>query len=297
MSVKDDNSILFKDNSVKDFEKSLIVENENENKSHFPSFFSNFCNDIKIAFKALRKNEKCYYIIIGAFSLLILFLILLCVSLFSSSSSSLLSLPSFSFTSSSSYTEKTNKEFEIPNTSGICDKPYDIKVYTEEVLKNNLTNCGYKEGSQLFNFTLSAIKLHNLYRACHNAQPLIFNCEILEIAQNYSEHLAKDVGNLVVSNNRFHGEWMGENSAFFYGTNGEIPTKLWYSDYLRYNFSNPGLISGAGHFTLVVWKNSKEFGIGYSCDDNSRCFVVANYYPGGNFGNATNYKNNIQERQ
>ena len=118
----------------------------------------------------------------------------------------------------------------------------------------------------------------------------------MKIAQDYSEHLAKDVGDLVHSNHEFHNQWLGENLASFGGTNGEIPTNMWYNEYASYNFNNPGFSSSTGHFTQVVWKNSKEFGIGYSCA-KSRCFSTGNYFPGGNFGYTNDYKNNVQDRQ
>ena len=39
-----------------------------------------------------------------------------------------------------------------------------------------------------------------------------------------------------------------------------------------------------GHFTQLVWKDSKEVGFGIAFNGNV-CFGVANYYPGGNFNN------------
>ena len=41
-------------------------------------------------------------------------------------------------------------------------------------------------------------------------------------------------------------------------------------------------VSGCGHFTQVVWKGSKEVGIGKAFGNDGRVFVVANYYPAGN---------------
>lgn len=38
----------------------------------------------------------------------------------------------------------------------------------------------------------------------------------------------------------------------------------------------------AGHFTQMVWKNSKELGIGWVQKDDGTTYVVGNYDPPGN---------------
>jgi len=38
-----------------------------------------------------------------------------------------------------------------------------------------------------------------------------------------------------------------------------------------------------GHFTQVVWKESREVGIGRSRSRDGKWFVVANFFPAGNF--------------
>jgi hypothetical protein len=39
-----------------------------------------------------------------------------------------------------------------------------------------------------------------------------------------------------------------------------------------------------GHFTQVVWKGSKQLGVGIAFANNDRkAIVVANYYPPGNY--------------
>ena len=206
---------------------------------------------------------------------------------------------------SDSKDKQDSKEIDIdsyikPDCTGVCSKPYDILVYNDNVLKAKLKECGYTEGSQLFNYALSAIKRHNVVRACHNANPLMFNCEIMKIAQDYSQYLATQVGTLQHSGTEFHGEWMGENLAYVGGSNinisGERPTNMWYNEVSNYNFNNPGFSSGTGHFTQVVWKNSKEFGIGLYCQNN-KCFMTGNYYPGGNFGYNNDYARNVQNLQ
>ena len=180
-------------------------------------------------------------------------------------------------------------EFVIPNCSKVCKKPFKIKVYSDQALESQLKKCGYKKGTYEYNYALSAIKLHNIERACHNAQPLKFNCQMMEIAQNYSEYLANVIHDLQHSSNRYlNGTYYGENLAYTSWTpkDGETPTDMWYSEIKTYNFSR----LGANHFTQNIWKGTSEFGIGIKC--NGGCYMTGNYIPGGN---VLNYmKENIQ---
>jgi hypothetical protein len=43
------------------------------------------------------------------------------------------------------------------------------------------------------------------------------------------------------------------------------------------------MLQFSGHFTQVVWKGSKLLGLGKAKAKNGKCYVVANYYPAGNF--------------
>ena len=140
----------------------------------------------------------------------------------------------------------------------------------------------------MYDFALSAIKLHNIMRACHNALPLKFNCEVMRIAQNYSEYLANELHEMKHSTNRMSNkETLGENLAGSGPTtSGEYPTAAWYSEIKRYNFSG----GGVNHLTQIIWKGSREFGIGKGC--NTTCYVTGNYYPSGN--NFFKVKENVQ---
>ena len=53
------------------------------------------------------------------------------------------------------------------------------------------------------------------------------------------------------------------------------------SEIKNYNYSGD-YSDGTGHFTQVVWKDTKEVGFGKSKGQNGKIFVVANYYPAGN---------------
>ena len=321
MSVKDRAKMFSSNNLDKGIQEDLLKNKNSSTKN--PS--SGCCYKTKNVFKDIWADKTKRYIFIGVISFIIIFFIVIIIIVSSNnptpSTPSKKTSPSEQTTPSDQTEEKTPSdksdratpsdqsdqitpsdqpdqtevEFEKPNCEGVCTKPYNIQVYTEGILKKKLLECGYKEDSQLFNFALSAIRRHNVVRACHIAQPLMFNCEIMKIAQDYSEHLANDVKSLVHSSNTFHGEWMGENlaSAYGYSINGELPTNMWYNEIKDYNFNKPGFSSNTGHFTQVVWKASKEFGIGLAC--SGYCYMTGNYYPGGNYNNM--YSTQVQNLQ
>ena len=301
----------------KDLKKALIQKEEKNEKIEKKEKKEEVNDEIGLLAKPSWSKKK-IFIVVGIVSFIIIAIaitIIIIVITNKSSSPSSSSNPSDQNNpndpskqddqKSDSKDKQDSKETETdsyikPDCTGVCSKPYDILVYNDNVLKAKLKECGYTEGSQLFNYALSAIKRHNVVRACHNANPLMFNCEIMKIAQDYSQYLATQVGTLQHSGTEFHGEWMGENLAYVGGSNinisGERPTNMWYNEVSNYNFNNPGFSSGTGHFTQVVWKNSKEFGIGLYCQNN-QCFMTGNYYPGGNFGYNNDYARNVQNLQ
>ncbi len=65
---------------------------------------------------------------------------------------------------------------------------------------------------------------------------------------------------------------------------GNMAADTWYDEIKDYNFNNPSQKTGVvGHFTQLVWKGSKEVGIGCAKSQNGSYYVVANYYPAGNW--------------
>ena len=257
--------------------------NSNEKDVNKSSKCSDFWNKINNFFKEIWNNKKKRYIALGIVTGIIVVIIVVVatvclIKIISSSNSDLSDEP----------------EFIVPDCSGTCSKPYDIKVYSDNKLKAKLKECNYNEGSELFTFALESIKRHNILRACHNAQPLMFNCEIMKISQDYAEK--NPSGH---SGTNFKGEWMGENLFWSHGrksVDGGFPVDEWYNEISFYNFETGKSIDEkvTGHFTQVVWKNSKELGIGYYCQ-NTDCTVVGNYFPGGNYND--DYLNQVQNLQ
>ena len=131
-------------------------------------------------------------------------------------------------------------------------------------------------------FRAAALKQHNLYRAKHDVPPLVFSTQINDVAQKYAEQLAR-VNRLVHSGNKHYGE-----NLYAFTTSGqglprpEMVVDHWYSEIKHYNFNKPGFHAGTGHFTQLVWKSSKELGMGIAQASDGTWYVVGNYSPPGN---------------
>lgn len=61
-----------------------------------------------------------------------------------------------------------------------------------------------------------------------------------------------------------------------------------YDEVCDYNFDKPSFAPRVGHFTEVVWSNSRKFGVGYAVGKNAKfpgyacVYVVGRYRPAGN---------------
>ena len=140
---------------------------------------------------------------------------------------------------------------------------------------------------------------HNYLRSLHGAKPLVLNEDLNEMAQNYAKVLAKKK---IMEHSKKRnlkgkeGQWVGENLYCEYSSGtvkyacGEM-SKSWYSEIKDYDFKTGKSKGGViGHFTQLVWKNTRE--VGFGVDFNEGFLIsVANYYPGGNYNN--DYLNNV----
>jgi len=132
------------------------------------------------------------------------------------------------------------------------------------------------------------LQQHNDYRAKHNDDPLSMDDTLMNMAQEWADHLAANNA-FEHSSNDFrtvNGECVGEN--IYMASGGEASaidaTRSWYcevDDY--YNTINKWQNSPAiGHFTQVVWKDSHKVGFGIATGSDGMTRVVAQYQPCGN---------------
>ncbi|CAH1778698.1 unnamed protein product, partial [Owenia fusiformis] len=130
----------------------------------------------------------------------------------------------------------------------------------------------------------------------HKVPALKLNSRLSSFAQKYAEHLAS-TGSFQHNKGLFKGEQIGENLASKMSSRGgadytgEEVTENWYSENTKYNYNIEAQSQSAGHFTQVVWKGSKELGIGKALSKDGRCVVVANYKPAGNL--VGHFKENV----
>ena len=63
---------------------------------------------------------------------------------------------------------------------------------------------------------------------------------------------------------------------------GENMVETWYEEGKDYDY-NGDFQKGSGHFTQIVWKDTKEVGFAYAQSKNGIYYAVGHYYPPGNF--------------
>ena len=145
------------------------------------------------------------------------------------------------------------------------------------------------------------LKQHNKLRARHNAKALVLDKKLNALAQKWAEHLLKnDMFDHSPKGNR---PGIGENLASCSAYpethfNKKCPTtdasQEWYDEVEIYK-NQPGSLkkpcSGdcskccVGHFTQLVWKESKRVGFGVAIGKVGKWYkkiTVANYSPSGN---------------
>lgn len=131
-------------------------------------------------------------------------------------------------------------------------------------------------------FEVAVLGEHNRLRAKHSAPPLTLNPAISRYAQEWANNLAARN----TMQHRTSGKY-GENLYACFGkvdVTGEEAVRSWYNEIKDYRFgqSNPSNFSQVGHFTQVVWKSSRELGVGIA-KNGKNVYVVCNYDPPGNF--------------
>ncbi|HVK72612.1 MAG TPA: CAP domain-containing protein [Kofleriaceae bacterium] len=119
---------------------------------------------------------------------------------------------------------------------------------------------------------------HNRVRAAHCAPPLTWSPELAKVAQAWADQLRNAGCAFEHSRTRY-----GENLAG--GTSGALSpasvTEMWYREVGSYDFKRGGFSMDTGHFTQVVWRDTRSLGCGKTTCRGMDIYVC-NYDPPGN---------------
>jgi pathogenesis-related protein 1 len=131
---------------------------------------------------------------------------------------------------------------------------------------------------------------HNQVRAEVGVPGLTWSIELSAYAQEWADYLAKNNGCKMEHRKKpnLKGEPLGEN--LFWGSSSTYyhpidASTSWYEEKKIYKYGKfgQGNWHAIGHYTQMVWKNTKEVGVGVAICKNGELMVVASYYPAGNF--------------
>lgn len=140
--------------------------------------------------------------------------------------------------------------------------------------------------SKFITFARHGFDEHNNFRVLHHVAPLKWSDKLAIQAQKLAYKMALK-GTIQVPGIDLFGENRAKLSAvnFDCETAGEEATKIWYNQGGNYSFADPRLNSNTDSFTQVIWKETRDIGMGCAQRKgtlSNDIFVVALYYPPGN---------------
>ena len=151
--------------------------------------------------------------------------------------------------------------------------------------------------SQLTLDEKKALKVHNDAREEVGAPPLVWSEKLEEQALLYAKILARKDEKQNMKHSKTND---GENMTYSYSaeSQGGVITPIfssnpltdasvgWYEeikDYRYSKFKTRRIGRPIGHYTQMVWKSTKKVGIAYAVSKKGSVYVVARYFPAGNF--------------
>ena len=142
-----------------------------------------------------------------------------------------------------------------------------------------------------------ALKIHNDAREDVGSSPLVWSSKLEKQALLYAKILARKDEKKRMKHSETND---GENMTYSYSA--EIINKVttptfsktpladaslgWYEEISDYRYSKVKkrrVGPPIGHYTQMVWKDTRQVGMAYAISKKGSVYVVARYYPAGNF--------------
>uniref|UniRef100_A0A0N5CH25 SCP domain-containing protein n=2 Tax=Strongyloides papillosus TaxID=174720 RepID=A0A0N5CH25_STREA len=164
------------------------------------------------------------------------------------------------------------------------------KILTTTTVKTTTSSKKPSSGNEIDSLRRKYLDQTNKYRRLHGSPDLTNSQKLENLAQAYAEKLANEFSGQLIHD---PDQTYGENLAYMPSTMIDDPVKLWYDEVKNYDFNNPGFGMNTGHFTQLVWKNTKEMGcgIGRINQKNNGFYyyiISCKYNPPGNYPNQFN---------
>ena len=133
------------------------------------------------------------------------------------------------------------------------------------------------------------VAIHNRWRAEVGVPGLRWSDKLAGVAQGWADRL-KSEGCAMYHSGNGYGENIYKASALIWSDGRrelqkktpQQVTNSWGSEIKFYNYADNSCSGVCGHYTQLVWKDTKEVGCGMAvCGDNSQVWVCS-YAPAGN---------------
>ncbi|XP_067001116.2 uncharacterized protein [Anabrus simplex] len=166
-----------------------------------------------------------------------------------------------------------------PSTSPDRKQKTEVKTISKTRTKSDSDISG-GEGD----FPSDCLRAHNEYRQKHGVPPLKLNKKICKYSEEWAKHLASR-GHMEHRQNSDYGEniFCSWSSNPNHRITGREPVDNWYSEIKSHPFGREPKDLKSGHFSQVVWRDSRELGVAVAKSRTGQIFVVCNYSPPGNF--------------
>ena len=124
------------------------------------------------------------------------------------------------------------------------------------------------------------LEIHNKKRLLHNSPHLKINSDLSKLAKESANKISRKE---TFTKNIYNGQYLGENVYIYKGITLEAENicNEWYNEIQNYDKSLNKYQKNTGHFTQMIWKETKEIGCGYKRNEGIY-YVVVYYYPAGN---------------
>ena len=158
-------------------------------------------------------------------------------------------------------------------------------------------------------FEQAMLELHNQARKNHGVPPLQWDQTLADQSKKWADYICR--GNCD-SNQIAHSNYpsvtmklgdsnYGENVAWNMNSAGinnieaaNSAVNDWYKEYPCYDYNNPKFSDNSGHFTQLVWKDTKKVGCAYSSSpDKTKVMTVCEYTPRGNENTKNSFTENV----